>query len=88
MGSFASKSAGSARSSSTVSTEWTSVRATALLLRDRREALQLADSVLEAEPDNLEAWMVVYEGTRERNRARSARALAEIRRLNPLLRQR
>jgi len=66
-------------------TKWTVTRATSLLLRDKRAALRLAQSVLAGEPDNLGAWLVVYEATRERDPRRSARALAEIRRLDPPL---
>jgi hypothetical protein len=64
-------------------TPWTLVRANVLLLRDKPQALRVADEILEDEPDNLGAWVVVAEATRGRNARRNAQALAEIRRLNP-----
>lgn len=65
------------------STKWRVSRANALLLRDKPAAARLAGSVVEREPDNLEAWMVVYRATEGRDPKRAAEALAEIRRLNP-----
>lgn len=64
-------------------TQWTVVRANVLLLRDRAQALRVADSIIDGEPDNLAAWVVVQKATERRDPRRSARALAEIRRLNP-----
>ena len=65
-------------------TPWKLVRAQALLLRrDRQAALRVADSVIESEPDNLAAWVIVSRATRGRDARRSAEARAEIRRLNP-----
>jgi hypothetical protein len=67
------------------STKWRVSRANALLLRDPGAAAQLARSVVEREPDNLEAWSVVYRATRESEPGRAAEALAQIMRLNPPL---
>jgi hypothetical protein len=64
-------------------TQWTVVRAGVLLLRDKRQALQVAESVLEDEPDNLAAWIVVREATKGSASRRLAHAQAQIRRLNP-----
>jgi len=64
-------------------TEWTTLRATALLLRDERAAQRLAESVARREPDNLEAWDVIYQAARGRDERRADEALAQIRRLNP-----
>jgi hypothetical protein len=64
-------------------TPWTLVRANVLLLRDKPEAVRVADEILENEPDNLGAWVVVAKATDGRDDARYAQALAEIRRLNP-----
>jgi hypothetical protein len=66
------------------STKWRVSRATALLLRDRPAAARLAESVVEREPDNLEAWLVVLRATRGRDPERAAEALAQAKRLNPL----
>lgn len=70
------------------STGWTVQRAGALLLRDRRAAIRVADSVLHDEPDNFEAWLVVYRATRGRDARRASQAIAEVRRLDPLVSQR
>jgi hypothetical protein len=64
-------------------TQWTLVRANVLLLRDKREARRVAESIIESEPDNLGAWVVVHRATQGRDPQRAAQALAEIRRLNP-----
>src|SRR5918999_2360212 len=48
-------------------TQWTLVRANVLLLRDKREALRVSESILESEPDNLGAWVVVYKATQGRD---------------------
>lgn len=66
-------------------TEWTEQRASALLLRDKRAALRVANSVVRREPEYLDAWVTVYQATRGRDPRRAARAAAEIRRLNPPL---
>ena len=66
-------------------TEWTEQRASALLLRDKRAALRLANSVVRQEPDYLDAWVTVYKAARGLDDRRAARAAAEIRRLNPPL---
>jgi hypothetical protein len=64
-------------------TEWRVTRAGHLLLRDKRKAVRLAESVLRREPENLSAWVVVLNATRGRDPRRSSRAAAQIRRLNP-----
>jgi hypothetical protein len=64
--------------------EWTMTRANYLLLRNKRAARELAESVLRDEPDNLDAWRVVLFASRGRDPARASKALAEIERLDPL----
>ncbi len=60
-------------------------RAGLLLLRGRRQvAAAIAGAQARREPANLEAWRIVYQATRDTDPARAERALAEIRRLNPL----
>jgi hypothetical protein len=63
--------------------KWTVARASALLLRDTREALRVAGPVVDDEPDNLEAWVVVLRAARGLDARRAAQARAQIRRLNP-----
>jgi hypothetical protein len=65
------------------STEWSLTRAQYLLLRDRRAALDVANSVLRREPDNLAAWWVVLRAAREIDPPRWREAVAAIERLNP-----
>ena len=65
--------------------EWTTLRAAALVLRDKPAAARLAQSVVRREPDNLEAWVVVLNASRGRDRQRAAEALAQVRRLSPPL---
>jgi hypothetical protein len=67
------------------SSKWRVSRATALLLRDPPAAARLAESVVDREPDNLEAWAVLYRATRGRDPGRASEALAQVRRLNPPL---
>jgi Tetratricopeptide repeat len=63
---------------------WDTARAGALLQRGRPEAARrVIEDVVEREPDNLEAWVVVLDVTRGRDPARAAEARAAIRRLNP-----
>jgi hypothetical protein len=64
-------------------TEWDTLRAAALVLRDKRAALRVADSVVSREPENLNAWIVVLNATRGRDARRSAQAVAQIRHLSP-----
>jgi hypothetical protein len=64
-------------------TEWRIIRANYLLLRDKRQALAVANAVLRSEPDSLDAWTVVIKATSDARRR--AEALREIRRLNPAL---
>ena len=65
-------------------TKWEVSRASALLLRNPPAAARLAESVIAREPDNLQAWMLVYEATRVRDPARAREARAQVERLNPL----
>jgi hypothetical protein len=65
------------------STDWSLVQAQYLLLRDPRAALRVADSVLEKEPDNLNAWWVILRGARGIAPERRREAIAQLRRLNP-----
>jgi hypothetical protein len=65
-------------------TEWTVTRANLLLLRDKPEALRVAESVLRRERDNLAAWVVVDRATRGRDPRRASLARREIERLNKL----
>jgi predicted Zn-dependent protease len=68
---------------------WELTRARYLLLRDRPvRALRTANGLVREEPDNLDAWIIVREAAREVDPRRAARALAEIRRLNPRLTRR
>ena len=66
------------------STKWPVARAGALLQRGRRAAAaRVIEDVLEREPANVEAWIVLREATRGRAPERAAQARAELRRLNP-----
>jgi len=65
--------------------EWDTLRAAGLILRDKRAAVRLANAVVRREPDNLNAWVVVFNASRGRDSRRSAQAIAEIRRLSPAL---
>lgn len=66
-------------------TEWSMTLVGYLLLRgDRRGALEIAEDIVRREPDNLGAWAFVLRAAGSRDRRRSERAQAEIRRLNPL----
>jgi hypothetical protein len=49
----------------------------------RRESLRLADSLVRREPDNIDAWYVLYLGTRTAEPRRAAEAVARIRHLDP-----
>ena len=65
-------------------TDWRLTRAGALVLRGRRaDAAKLTQTVLDREPDNLRAWLVLREATRGRDPRRAAEANREIRRLDP-----
>jgi hypothetical protein len=66
------------------STKWRVSRATALLLRDKPAAARLAHTVVEREPDNLEAWTVIYRAARGSDPSLARAALAQIERLNPV----
>jgi hypothetical protein len=66
-------------------TRWRLARAKFyILLGDMDAAARTAEDLLRTEPDNLDAWGVVYRATRESDPRRSARAAAEIERLNPI----
>lgn len=66
------------------STDWDLTRANYLLVRDRGAARRQAESIVRREPDNLGAWVVILDASRDRDPARAARAEREVRRLNPL----
>jgi hypothetical protein len=61
--------------------EWRIIRANYMLLRDKRGALRVADSVLRHQRDSLDAWVIVVKATGDPERRAEARR--EIRRLNP-----
>lgn len=65
--------------------EWATLRAAALILRDKPAAVRVAESVVRREPDNLNAWVAMLNATRGRDALRSAQAIAQIRRLSPPL---
>jgi hypothetical protein len=65
---------------------WDLTRARYLLLRDRpRRALHAAEEIVGDEPDNLEAWLVVYQAAELVDSSRSGEAIDRIRQLNPRL---
>jgi hypothetical protein len=65
---------------------WDLTRARYLLLRDRpRRALHAAEEIVGEEPDNLEAWLVVYQAAELVDSSRSGDAIDRIRELNPRL---
>lgn len=65
---------------------WDLTRARYLLLRDRpRRALRTADALVRDEPENLDAWIIVYRASRLVARSRSDDAIEAIDRLNPRL---
>ncbi len=60
-------------------------RAVVLLQLGRPErAVALVEDVVRREPENARAWRTLYEVTRESDPARAERALATLRRLDPL----
>jgi hypothetical protein len=63
--------------------DWTVRRAAYLILRDRDEALRVAEDVVRRQPDFLESWVVIYNATREDDPVRAAQAARQIRRLAP-----
>ena len=66
------------------STKWPVAQAGALLQRGRQaEAARVIEDVVEREPDNVEAWIVLREATEGRDPPRAAQARMEIRRLSP-----
>jgi predicted Zn-dependent protease len=65
---------------------WDLTRARYFLLRDRpHEALRTAEDLVSDEPANIDAWIVVYKAGRQLDPRRARQALAEIRRLDPLI---
>ena len=64
-------------------TKWSTIRAGYLLRRDKQAALNLANRVVRAEPDNYAAWLVVMVASRGRDHRRWAQAIHEMERLNP-----
>jgi len=70
------------------SRSWDTLRATFLVLHDRpHQALRAANAVAGAEPDNAEAWLIVGRAAEQVDPPRARRAVAELRRLNPLYRR-
>jgi hypothetical protein len=66
------------------SSKWDLARASYYLISgDRRRAAGVAEALVRDEPSNLLAWTILNRATQS-DRARSASAAAEIRRLNPL----
>ncbi len=66
------------------STKWPVARAGALLQRGRRaDAARVIEDVVQREPDNVEAWIVLREAAEGRDPRQAARARMEIRRLSP-----
>jgi hypothetical protein len=66
------------------SSDWPLMRAGVLILRgDRAAAASIADSVLDSEPDSLQAWTLLLRATEGRVPRRAAEARAQILRLNP-----
>jgi hypothetical protein len=66
------------------STSWAIARAGALLQRGRPgAAARVIEDVVEREPDNVEAWLLLHRVMRGRDPERAAEARAAIRRLNP-----
>jgi hypothetical protein len=63
------------------STDWMVTRMNFLLLRDRHLALRTAESIVRKEPDNVGAWIVIRDATRDPRRA--AEATRQTTRLNP-----
>lgn len=66
-------------------TEWRVTRASYILLRDKPRAVRVVESVLRKEPENLSAWVVLLNASRDRDPRRASRAVDGIRRLNPPL---
>ena len=61
------------------------LRAGLLWLRGRTaDSGRVAGALVRAEPDNPNAWMLLYRATRESAPRQAAFALAQVRRLNPL----
>ena len=65
-------------------TKWPVARAGALLQRGHAAAAaRVIEDVVEQEPDNVEAWIVLREAAEGRDPRQAARARREIRRLSP-----
>jgi hypothetical protein len=55
------------------------------LVRGHRDAAaREAEGIIRSEPENLNAWMLLYQATRDQDPATAARAVAAMKRLNPL----
>lgn len=68
-------------------TKWPVARAGALLQRGHAAAAaRVIEDVVEQEPDNVEAWIVLREAAEGRDPLQAARARREIRRLSPPVR--
>jgi predicted Zn-dependent protease len=63
------------------------VRTTYYLVRGRtRAAARVAERLVRAEPENVDAWRLLWEATRADDPARARQAAAQVMRLNPLAR--
>jgi predicted Zn-dependent protease len=49
-----------------------------------RDAARSAEQLVRSEPENADAWRLLWQATRETDPARAAEAEAELKRLNPL----
>jgi predicted Zn-dependent protease len=60
-------------------------RGTYYLVRGRPgTAARVAEALVDAEPENVDAWQLLWRATRDSDPARSREAAAQVKRLNPL----
>lgn len=60
-------------------------RGTYYLVRGRpRAAAHVAEALVRSEPENVDAWQLLRQATRDTDPARSREAAAQVKRLNPL----
>jgi tetratricopeptide repeat protein len=63
---------------------WEQARAQYYFSRGRlRQAARVAEALVRREPENIEAWVVLFRANQEIDPRRSARAEAEVKRLDP-----
>jgi predicted Zn-dependent protease len=61
------------------------VRGTYYLFRGRPgAAARVAEALVRSEPENVDAWQLLWRATRDNDPARSREAAAQVKRLNPL----